>query len=211
VDTINTFVEKIKKNCEKIDILICNSGIMNVPYQTDEKGFEMQTSVNYLGHYKLIQLLIEDLKVSKGRIIILSSVAHYQVKEIDIEAFKSKEKYRKLGNYALSKICLMMLMKELNEKYSSSGVQVFAVHPGVVRTSLYQHDFISNIFVINFPVALKTPKDGSSTSTYLALEKRENLTSGEYYFECDVVPYNPLVDNEEIREKIMKYTGSLNL
>jgi len=58
---------------------------------------------------------------------------------------------------------------------------------------------------------LKTPKDGSSTSTYLALEKRENLTSGEYYFECDVVPYNPLVDNEEIREKIMKYTGSLNL
>jgi len=211
IDTINAFVEKIKKSSEKIDILICNSGVMNIPYQTDEKGIEMQTSVNYFGHYKLIQLLIEDLKTAKGRIIILSSVVHYQVKEIDVEAFKSKEKYRKLGNYALSKICLMMLMKDINEKYSSSGIQVFCVHPGVVRTSLYQHDFISNLFVINFPIALKTPKDGSLTSTYLALEKSENLTSGEYYFECDIVPYNPLVDNKEVRNKIMEYTESLNL
>ncbi|OUM66203.1 hypothetical protein PIROE2DRAFT_6639 [Piromyces sp. E2] len=211
IDTINAFVEKIKNNCKKIDILICNSGVMNIPYQTDDKGIEMQTSVNYFGHYKLIHLLIEDIKASKGRIIILSSVVHYQVKEIDIEAFKNKEKYRKLGNYALSKICLMMLMKELNEKYSSSGIQVFSVHPGVVRTSLYQHDFISNIFVKNFPIALKTTKDGSLTSTYLALENSENLTSGEYYFECDVVPYNPLVNNKDVRKKLMEYTESLNL
>jgi len=58
VDTINTFVEKIKKNCEKIDILICNSGIMNVPYQTDEKGFEMQTSV-----VKINFLLFKNVKL----------------------------------------------------------------------------------------------------------------------------------------------------
>ncbi|ORX45968.1 NAD(P)-binding protein [Piromyces finnis] len=211
IDSINSFVEKVKKNNEKIDILICNAGIMNIPYQIDEKGFEMQTSVNYFGHYKLIHLFIENLKTSKGKIIIVSSVVHYQVKEIDVEAFKSREKYRKLGNYALSKICLMMLMKDLDEKYSSSGVQVYSVHPGVVCTSLYQYDFLSNFFVTNFPIALKTPKDGSLTSIYLALEKSENLKSGKYYFECDAIPYNPLIDNKDVRNKLMEYTKSLNL
>jgi len=211
IDSINNFVEKIKNNCKKIDILICNAGIMNTPYMVDEKGFEMQTSINYLGHYKLIQLLIDDIKSSKGRIIIVSSVVHYQVKHLDIDAFKSKKKYRRLGNYALSKFSLNVLMKELHEKYSSSGIQVFSVHPGVVRTPLYKYDFLSSTFVTHFPIALKTPKNGSLTSVYLALEKSENLISGQYYFDCSTVPYNPLLDDKETRDELMKYTESLNL
>jgi len=211
INTINTFVEKIKNNCRKIDILICNAGIMNTPYMIDEKGFEMQISVNYFGHYKLIELLINNIKASKGRIIILSSVVHYQVNNIDFEAFKSKEKYRRLGNYALSKVCLTILMKELYENYSTSGVQVYSVHPGVVRTPLYKYDFFSNTFVKFFPIALKSPKEGSLTTVYLALEKCENLSNGEYYFDCEVVPHNPLIDNKEVRSQLIEYTKNLNL
>ncbi len=89
--------------------------------------------------------------------------------------------------------------------------KVFSVHPGVVRTPLYKYDFLSSTIVTYFSIAFKTPKDGSLTSVFLALEKSENLTSGQYYFDCSIVPYNPLLDDKEIRNKLMKYTESLNL
>ncbi|ORX87874.1 NAD(P)-binding protein [Anaeromyces robustus] len=211
INTINKFVEKIKKNCKNVDILICNAGIMNTPYMLDEKGIEMQSSVNYFGHYKLIQSLLDSIITTKGRIIILSSVVNYQVHEIDLEAFISKKKYRRLGNYALSKVSLNMLMKDIYENYSSSGIKIFSVHPGVVRTTLYKYDLFSNLFVKYFPFMCKTPKDGSLTSVYLALESDDKLVSGQYYFDCEVVPCNPLVDNKEERKKLIEYTKSLNL
>jgi len=134
-------------------------------------------------------------------------------------------------------------MKEIHEKYNSSGIQgikyiefkwtnsfiylfikylnyiniiyylyiVFSVHPGVVRTPLYKYDFLSSVFVSYFPIICKTPKNGSLSSVFLALEKSENLISGQYYFDCSIVPYNPLLDDKETRNKLMKYTESLNM
>ncbi|ORY20985.1 hypothetical protein LY90DRAFT_516384 [Neocallimastix californiae] len=109
------------------------------------------------------------------------------------------------------KIIPRQVFKNFVINFSLYEIKVYSVHPGVVRTPLYKYDFFSNTFVKFFPIALKSPKEGSLTTVYLALEKCENLSNGEYYFDCEVVPHNPLIDNKEVRSQLIEYTKNLFL
>lgn len=68
----------MKASHSKLDILVNNAGVMALPnYQEGEDGFEMQMTVNHLGHFLLTTSLIECLKNAKSpRIVNVSSVAH---------------------------------------------------------------------------------------------------------------------------------------
>lgn len=43
---------------KKLDVLINNAGLMNIPYQTSKQGHEMTFATNHLGHFLLTRLLI---------------------------------------------------------------------------------------------------------------------------------------------------------
>ena len=60
-----------------LDVLICNAGIMAVPYGKTEDGFEKQFGVNHLGHFLFTNLLLEEGKIRNGgRIVIVTSDGH---------------------------------------------------------------------------------------------------------------------------------------
>jgi len=66
----------------KIDFLIMNAGVMHLPKEEismNGKGWEMHLAVNYIGHFYLVDLLWDVLKISKFpvRIIGASSVVHH--------------------------------------------------------------------------------------------------------------------------------------
>lgn len=58
------------------------AGVMLVPERRTEDGFELHFGLNYLGHFLLINLLLDVLKKSGkpgkcSRIVIMSSATHY--------------------------------------------------------------------------------------------------------------------------------------
>ena len=60
-----------------LNILICNAGVLGVPYQTTEDGIEYHFAVNHLGHFYLTQLLADVLRKSApARVIVVSSESH---------------------------------------------------------------------------------------------------------------------------------------
>jgi NAD(P)-dependent dehydrogenase (short-subunit alcohol dehydrogenase family) len=62
---------------ETLDVLICNAGIMAVPYGKTEDGFEKQFGVNHLGHFLFTNLLLKEGKIRNGgRIVIVTSDGH---------------------------------------------------------------------------------------------------------------------------------------
>ena len=58
----------------KIDVLICNAAIAQVPNKTfTEDGFESQLGVNHYGNFLLQALLYPRIEASKGLIVVVAS------------------------------------------------------------------------------------------------------------------------------------------
>lgn len=70
------------------------AGVMMVPQRETEDGFEEHFGVNYLGHFLLTHLLLDDLQASgspgrSARVVTVSSATHY-VGELDLDDLQSR-------------------------------------------------------------------------------------------------------------------------
>lgn len=72
--SVRRATDEINNNVPKIDALICNAAIAQVPKQTfTTDGFESQLGVNHYGHFLLCGLLYEKVEESNGRIVVVGS------------------------------------------------------------------------------------------------------------------------------------------
>lgn len=51
---VKDFVKEIESECDKIDVLINNAGIMFHPFQKTSEGNELTTATNYLGGFVIL-------------------------------------------------------------------------------------------------------------------------------------------------------------
>lgn len=141
--------------------MICNAGVMNIPFELTEDNFEKTFQVNYLAHVYLIQLLEQKLIASApSRIVLVSSNAHYggSIKKTNISAEylspARSSSYWKVLAYCNSKECMNLVGHYLANKYKPNNVSVFSCHPGLVLTELGRYSYISKIgYLVTWPFA----------------------------------------------------------
>jgi NAD(P)-dependent dehydrogenase (short-subunit alcohol dehydrogenase family) len=74
---VRSFVKDFNVKHPSLDVLINNAGVMMPPESYTKEGFELQFSVNFLGHFLLTDLLYNTLKTTtNSRVVTLSSIAH---------------------------------------------------------------------------------------------------------------------------------------
>lgn len=130
MSSIREFSRNFHRIESRLDILICNAGIMAVPKALTEDNFEMQLGVNHLGHFLLTNLLLDMLKLSSpSRIVVVSSMAH-SFGKINKDDLLSEKKYGKWGAYGQSKLANILFTRELAKKLEGTGVTVNCCHPG---------------------------------------------------------------------------------
>ncbi len=140
LDSIDSFTTGIERNYDSIDILCNNAGVMAIPRQETEDGFEKQLGVNHLGHFALTGQLLNLLTESDGtsRIVTHSSGAH-EMGEIDFDDFHREQSYGKWEAYGQSKLANLLfayeLQRRLKEANSTDTLSV-ACHPGYAATNL---------------------------------------------------------------------------
>lgn len=123
-----------------VHILINNAGVMFTPFGRTADGFEMQFGTNHLGHFELTRSLLPALVAADGaRIVNLSSDGHRMADvEFDDPNWEQRD-YDKFAAYGASKTANILHAVELDRRLRDSGVRAFAVHPGIVATSLARH------------------------------------------------------------------------
>src|SRR5215469_5184555 len=72
---VRSAAEEIRTRFPHVDLLINNAGVMAVPYQRTEDGFELTLATNHLGPFALTGLLLDSL-VPGARIVTVSSIGH---------------------------------------------------------------------------------------------------------------------------------------
>jgi len=185
--SVEEFAHAILAENVDVDILINNAGIMFGPREETEDGFESQFGVNHLSHFLLTHLLLPRLKSAGGkrkglsaRIVNVSSVAHNAGCWVDPDDLQCRKFYSPEGAYGNSKAAQIMFTKSLEERFGSDNVKAVAIHPGVVRTGLYEQaklKFVVDLFGFLF---MKTPDQGGDTIVYAALSPEIEGKGGIY-------------------------------
>ncbi|XP_032685549.1 retinol dehydrogenase 13-like [Odontomachus brunneus] len=193
-ESIRKFVKRFRKEYDKLDILVNNAGVMRCPKSYTKEGIEMQLGVNHIGHFLLTNLLLDVLKESApSRIINLSSAA-YHAGQINMKDLNSDIKYDSGKAYAQSKLANVLFTTELADRLKGTGVNVYAIHPGIVDTDIIRHmRVLNNIFTRIFlkPFVwpfIKAPVQAAQTVLYAALDPSITDASGSY------------IDNSTIKE-----------
>ena len=132
--------DKLLKTVSKIDALICNAAIAQVPKRVLTKdGFESQLGTNHYGHFLLSGILCERLEASQGRIVIVASLGYNMgLKTIKFDDMNWDHKYTPNAAYSQSKLAQMMFAYELQDrvKAAANTLKGYVCHPGSSATSL---------------------------------------------------------------------------
>jgi NAD(P)-dependent dehydrogenase (short-subunit alcohol dehydrogenase family) len=152
--SVRTAAEEIRDRFPRVDLLINNAGVMDVPYQQTEDGFELTLATNHLGPYALTGLLLDRLAAApNARVVTVSSLGHREgVMDFDDPHFERN--YDREQAYYRSKLANLLFTYELDRRLraADSAVSAIACHPGVVHTDLFVNNTGLQNFLIFSPV-----------------------------------------------------------
>jgi len=176
-NSVRCFVQTFRALGRSLDCLVCNAAVYfpnahkSFPVsgggpRWSADGHELSFAANYLGHFLLTNLLLDDLKkASNARCIILGTVTatvngkelggmvppladlgdlsglekgmQYPITMIDGGEFDGAKAYKD------SKVCDVLLMRELHKRYNKeTGVKFMSLYPGcIAETQLFREHY----------------------------------------------------------------------
>ncbi len=134
--SVKTCINKLVEY-DKIDAIIHNAGIYNVPIQSTDFGFNNVFSVNFLAPYYITKQILPLLEKSDmAKVVIVGSIAHnYSHIDVNDIDFSTRKKPSKI--YGNSKRFLMFSMYELFK--NKDKVKLSVTHPGITSTNMTNH------------------------------------------------------------------------
>jgi NAD(P)-dependent dehydrogenase (short-subunit alcohol dehydrogenase family) len=183
---------------EPLHVLINNAGVGGQRGLTAD-GFELEFGVNHLGHFALTTALLDHLAASgPGRVVTVSSDAHFQARGVDFSVVRKSTVTRTaMREYAVSKLCNVLFSAELARRADGRGVTSYALHPGVVASDIWRR--------VPWPVRplikmrMITPEEGAQTSLYCATSPELAQASGRYYDKCTELAPSPRATSDLAR------------
>jgi NAD(P)-dependent dehydrogenase (short-subunit alcohol dehydrogenase family) len=161
---VEAFADRFAGSHDRLDLLICNAGVMIPPASQTEQGFELQFGVNHLGHFALTGALLPLVRTTEGaRIVVVSSTAATMGKmDFDDLQFE-KRGYKKWPAYGQSKLANQLFVRELQRRLREAGssVRVTAAHPGWTSTDLQRSSWYMRF--LNHFFGMKPPQGALPT------------------------------------------------
>src|SRR5271154_1633600 len=183
--SVRAAAEEIRARFPSVDLLINNAGVMEVPCQRTEDGFELTLATNHFGPFALTGLLLDRLAAG-ARIVTVSSIGHLDG-VMDFDDLQSERHYDPEQAYSQSKLANLLFSYELDRRLraAGTGVMALACHPGVVYTDLFatrsrRQQFLLSpaMRIINF-WAVQNARMGALPALRAATDP--SARGGEYY------------------------------
>ncbi|KAL2822610.1 retinol dehydrogenase 11 [Aspergillus granulosus] len=191
--SVNQAAETFLARESRLDILMCNAGIMATPPGLTTDGYEIQFGTNHIGHALLIRKLLPLLQATAEkveghdvRIIQLTSLGFkmHPGGGIVFDALRTTQEFSAFGGwirYGQSKLANLLYAAELAHRYP--GLTSVSLTPGVVNTGLVGNLGCFNrafVWVTNLG-NLMGPEEGAWNQLWAATTKKENLVNGAFY------------------------------
>ncbi|XP_045133492.1 retinol dehydrogenase 12-like [Portunus trituberculatus] len=193
LSSVRKFAKEVLETEKAIHVLINNAGIYGMgKRQVTADGLELTMATNHFGHFLLTNLLLGRLKESgRSRIINVSSMGYMLAPKFDLSDLAINKNYSPGSAYTTSKLCNLLFTRELADKLAGTDVTVNSLHPGFVRTEIFDSmNFSLGTFLTNIllPVASKDAVSGAQTNIHLAVSEEVEGVTGKYFSDCKETP-----------------------
>jgi WW domain-containing oxidoreductase len=210
--SVRACVESIKKDKIKLDVILCNAGIMALPKLEKAHGYEIQFFTNHIGHFILVTGLLSEL-TEEGRVVMLSSGAHNMAPKggIEFDNLQGEKSYSSWTAYGQSKIANLLFAKELANRFVGTKKIAVSLHPGVIQTNLSRHmnPFINALFGIIKPLFLKSVAQGAATQCYAVVSPNISKLSGSYFADCNVAKPRKEAEDKDLAKKLWEVSEKI--
>jgi len=197
-----------------IDILICNAGIMALPKLQQKYGLEMQFLTNHLGHFVLVNRLLERVKEAPaGRVVMVSSLGHYTsvAGGINFANLSGEKRYVPFTFYGQSKLANLLMSNELASRLEGSRATSNAIHPGIIMTPLMRNfgDIRTTLTgILSWPIS-RSVEQGAATQCYVAASPTLEGVSGHYFADCNPARMSAHGQNPELASRLWAVSEEL--
>jgi NAD(P)-dependent dehydrogenase (short-subunit alcohol dehydrogenase family) len=177
-------------NAPRLDILVCNAGIMAVPPGLTKDGYEVQFGTNYVSHALIIKLLLptmlETAKLPNAdvRIVHLTSLGAFLHPKagINFNDVKTTQDYgfgASWTRYGQSKVAAIIYAQEFARRYPQ--ITSVVVHPGTIYTNLTDRLSLGHRMLVRITNlgTMKTLEEGSHNTLWASTAK--GVSNGAYY------------------------------
>ncbi|KAI3318715.1 retinol dehydrogenase 12 [Xylariaceae sp. AK1471] len=215
--------EEIKKDTDRLDILINNAGRGIMTYQLTDYGVDRHMALNHMGHVVLTSHLLPLMKetAEKGKIVRIvnqASNAHHQAPS-DTKFESLEELNQNLGPnplYGRSKLASILYSRYFARKVTNAGhpnVLMNATHPGFVSTKMSKQDIFEAFPLGGYAMAVgmepfkKTQFEGAVPAMFAATVTQE---SGQYICPPAVPePGSKLAQDDALADRLMELTRKI--
>ena len=177
-----------------LDILVCNAGYRGGGNDRElVNGIEKHFAINHLGHFILVNRLLERLFMGwQARIVVVASRTSYtDAPEVGIlfDDLTMSDEYSDAFAYGHSKLANVLFALELGRLLTGTRITANALHPGVINTELDRNlkPITQFAFALLTKISGKTIEQGAATSCFVATSKLLGSTSGRYFEDCNAV------------------------
>ncbi len=191
-ESIAACAESIRSLNTPVDILVCNAGMRGGDREI-VNGVEKHFAVNHLGHFLLVNRLLERLYLAwQGRIVVVSSRAAYNdapAAGILFDDLQISEDWSVRRAYAHSKLANALFSFELARLLRGTRITSNSLHPGVIATNITRDEsaVVRHGFSLLTRISGKTVEEGAATSCFVATHPSLGAVSGEYFEDCNAV------------------------
>jgi WW domain-containing oxidoreductase len=170
-------------------------------------GVELQFLSNHIGHFALVNQLLDLVRNGTGRIVIVSSsasVVQAPAEGIMFDNLDGHRFYDPMTFYGQSKFAVAIYAKELSRRLRRRAIAVNSLHPGAVKGTGLRKDVLFPLRVVRSTMQQLTKSAGqrAATGTLLAASPCVAGITGEYWSDCRVAEGNPLLNDSELAKRL---------
>ncbi|OMO83960.1 Short-chain dehydrogenase/reductase SDR [Corchorus olitorius] len=187
VSEIKSFSSRFSSKDVPVHVLINNAGLIENKRVTTFEGFELNFAVNVLGTDATTELMLPLLEKAApdARVITVSSGGMYAA-PLTTDLQFNDGKFDGVAQYARNKRVQVALTEKWAEMYKNKGIGFYSMHPGWAETPGVAKSLPN--FNQRLSGKLRTSEEGADTIIWLALQPKEKLVSGGFYFDRAEAP-----------------------
>ncbi|MDZ4170448.1 MAG: SDR family oxidoreductase [Coriobacteriia bacterium] len=181
--SVGTAATEVLAACPELDVLVNNAGLIASARQLTADGHELTFQVNHLSHHLLTRLLRPALQAAQGRVVTVSSDAHYAAwRGLRFDDLTLERRWSPFGAYAHSKLANIMFAYELAVRLGGTGVTSNVMHPGMASTGFGQDGWGASGQLWGRFVPKLTAQEAADTLVYLCAATDVGTTTGAYFY-----------------------------
>jgi NAD(P)-dependent dehydrogenase (short-subunit alcohol dehydrogenase family) len=198
-----------------IDLLLNNAGMFTSTYGQTRSGIERTLAVNHLGPFLLTQLLLPFLRDPGGRIVFVSTDAHYQA-VVDWDDLNGAAGWKGravdanagFAQYNVSKLFVVAGALELADRLTGTGIAVNSFTPGALVPTGMFGDLRgpAALFMEVMKPILRKPSKAMITYLYVCTSPEVDGVTGWYFKDGRPLRPSQVAQDPAFRAKVWAWS-----